>query len=106
MKDVQLMAQLHDAVLIQYADDPAVERRVIARARDLMTIPVMVTDIRLRGALTREMVIPVEASVGWNWAKVDKRDEKKNPDGLISYKGEDKRSRQVSPSTNLLKRTM
>lgn len=104
--DVDLLGQLHDAILIQYDDDPTVERRVIAAAIDLMTIPVMVTDIRLRGAQTREMVIPVDVSVGWNWAKVDKRDVKKNPDGLLSYKGEDKRRRLVSPGTELLKRMM
>ncbi len=106
LKEVDLMGQLHDAILFQYDDDPATERRVIARARDLMTIPVNVTDIRLRGALTREMVIPVEASVGWNWAKVDKRDSLKNPDGLLTYKGKDERKRLVSPSTNVLKRIM
>ena len=105
-EEVELLGQLHDAILFQYDDDPAVERRVIARAIDLMTIPVMVTDVRLRGALTREMVIPVEASVGWNWAKVDKRDAGKNPDGLLTYKGVEKRTRLVSPSTELLKRVM
>jgi DNA polymerase I-like protein with 3'-5' exonuclease and polymerase domains len=104
--EVQLLGQLHDAILIQYDDDPAVERRVIACAIALMTIPVMVTDVRLRGAETREMVIPVDASVGWNWAKVDKRDAGKNPDGLLTYKGGDKRRRLVSPSTELLKRVM
>ena len=104
--DVDLLGQLHDAILIQYDDDPTVERRVIATAIDLMTIPITVTDIRLRGALTREMTIPVDVSVGWNWAKVDRKDAKKNPDGLLSYKGEDKRRRLVSPSMELLKRTM
>ena len=103
--DVDLLGQLHDAILIQYDDDPAAERRVIARAIDLMTIPVMVTDIRLRGAETREMTIPVDVSVGWNWAKAD-RDLKTNPDGLLNYKGEEKRTRLVSPSTSLLQRIM
>ncbi len=97
-----LLSQLHDAILIQYDDDPAVERRVIARAKELMTVPVQVTDMRLRDAKTREMVIPVDATVGWNWAKASKD----NPDGLVPYGVKPERTRQVFPSTNLLQRVM
>lgn len=97
-----LLSQLHDAILIMYIDDPAVERRVIARAIELMTIPIQVTDIRLRGAVTREMTIPVDATVGWNWAKASEG----NPDGLIPYGKEIDRIRQVSPETDILKRVM
>ena len=102
LAEAVLLSQLHDAILIQYDDDPAVERRVIARAIALMTIPVQVTDIRHRGALTREMVIPVDATVGWNWAKASKD----NPDGLVSFGKNPERVRQVSPSTDLLQRIM
>ena len=97
-----LLSQLHDAILIQYDDDPDVERRVIARAIELMTIPIQVTDIRLRGAETREMVIPVDATVGWNWAKASKN----NLDGLIPYEKNSERTRLVSPETDLLQRVM
>lgn len=99
---VELLSQLHDAILIQYEDNPDVERRVIARATELMTIPVTITDIRLRGAETREMTIPVDATVGWNWAKASKD----NPDGLVSYGKNMDRVRLVSPKTSLLQRIM
>ncbi len=101
MPDVQLLAQLHDAVLIQYDDDPRVEQDVLGRAIVLMTIPVMVTDIARRGGVTRRMVIPVDASVGWNWGK-----SKHSPDGLKAYKVGDDRVRQVSPSDDIMKRKM
>ncbi len=101
MPEVDLLAQLHDAVLIQYDDDPETERRVIERAIDLMTIPVPVTDVIRRGGVTRTMTIPVDASVGWNWAK-----SKYSPDGLATYKGKDSRVRQFSPSDSIMKRVM
>ena len=106
LREAELLTQLYDAVLIQYDDDPDVERRVLTRAMDLMTIPVLVTDTRLRGAMTRTMTVPVEASVGWNWAKIDKRDPAKNPDGLITYAGSDTRVRQVSPEDEIRTRLM
>ena len=99
---VVLLSQLHDAILLMYLDDPAVERRVIARAIELMTIPVTILDIRLRGAVTREMTIPVDATVGWNWAKASEE----NIDGLVPYGKQTERMRQVSPETDLLKRVM
>ncbi len=97
-----LLSQLHDAILIQYDNDPNVERRVIARAIELMTIPIVVTDISLRSPKTREMTLPVDATVGWNWAKATED----NPDGLKSYGKDTSRVRQILPSTDFLKRTM
>ncbi len=94
---VHLLTQLYDAILIQYPDDPEVEKNVIAEAIKLMTIPVQVNDLRLKNSLTREMIVPVEASIGWNWAKRSNS----NPDGLISWKGEDIRTRQSSCELNL-----
>ena len=100
MRDlVELLMQLHDAILIQYDDDPGIEARVIAEASELMTIPISVTDSRYKGAETRTMIVPVEASVGWNWAKYHPET---NPDGLMTYDGSDERTRTAS----LLKRAM
>ena len=79
-QEVQLLAQLHDAILFEYDDDPETEAAVLGRAATLMTIPVRVTDTRLRGARTRQMVIPVDIVVGWNWAKYDPEG---NPGGLL-----------------------
>lgn len=104
MPEVDLLTQLYDAVLIQYKDDPNTEAKTIERAIQLLTIPIQVTETRYRDPKTRTMIVPVEASVGWNWAKM-KRDGG-NPDGLITFRGTDSRTRQVSPSTDLLKRMM
>lgn len=106
LPEVELLAQLHDAVLIQYDDDHGVEQDVIQRARDLMTIAVWITDMRRRDHARRSMTIPTDATVGWNWAKIG-RGPGKNPDGLRGYDGvRDIRQRQVLPGTDLLKRIM
>ena len=74
--DFQILAQVHDAILVQYKRDED-----LLRAVDLMTIPVRVGD--------RTMTIPVGITVGYNWAKADPK--KKifadgNPGGLVDWK--------------------
>ena len=101
--EVELLGQLHDAILIMYQDDPFTEKWIINRVTELMTIPVLVKDTKLRDSRERTMIIPVEAAVGWNWAKYN---EKGNPDGLLKYGKLQKRQRLVSPSTDLLARLM
>lgn len=84
---VQLLAQVHDAILIQYPEH--LEDEIIPEV--LATIP---HSLYARG---REVIIPCEAETGWNWAK---KDDKKvfysdgNPDGLVGYHGTDSRTRQ------------
>jgi len=102
-KYVILLAQLHDAILFSYSDDPETERKVIKEITALMIIPIQVTAIRKKNPKTRTMIIPVDATVGWNWAKYDKDT---NPDGVLSYEKSRGRTRQVSPGTSLLKRIM
>jgi DNA polymerase I-like protein with 3'-5' exonuclease and polymerase domains len=59
--DVQLMAQVHDALLHQFPkSDFALEREVLKR----MVMPIPVTDFRGK---TRIMTIGVETAVGHNW---------------------------------------
>jgi len=95
--EVQLLTQLYDAILIQY--DEELEEEVIKKAMELMTIPVEVEDLRYRDARVRTMIVPVEASVGWNWAKIGDN----NPDGLATFHGRDARTRQNELVTDLLK---
>lgn len=60
-EQLQLLAQVHDALLFQY---PKGELANVRRMLQLMSIPVPVTDIH---GITRIMRIGVEAAVGRNW---------------------------------------
>lgn len=55
---IELLAQIHDAALFQY--DPREEDEVLAEVVRLMRTEVQVGK--------RTLVIPSEATVGWNWA--------------------------------------
>lgn len=69
---LQLLAQVHDALLHQYpAGDYALERRLL----QLMRIPIPVTDFQ---GTTRIMTIGVETATGKNWGHVSKD----NPYGI------------------------
>lgn len=94
--EVDLLTQLYDAILIEYDED--LENEVIPRVMELMSIPVPVTDTRRVGAETRTMLIPVDASVGWNWGKFHPQ---KNPDGLKGFTGHDERQRSSDPTQDI-----
>lgn len=69
---VELLAQVHDALLHQFpADRMDLEHKLL----ELMKIPVPVTDFR---GVTRVMTIGVEAAVGKNWGHASKE----NPYGI------------------------
>lgn len=71
-EDVQLLAQVHDALLHQFPDGRMdLEKRVV----DYMSMPVPVTDYR---GNTRVMTIGVETAVGKNWGHAGKD----NPHGI------------------------
>ena len=89
-----LLSQLHDAILTQFKEED--EEEAIAELKEMLTIPVQING--------REMVIPVEVLVGWNWAKYDKKKPERNPDGLKVCPGGDDRTRRISPSTPLMSR--
>lgn len=59
--EVQLLGQIHDAILFQF---PKGEYDYVRRAMELMTIPIPVTGVDDK---TRQLVIATEAAVGNNW---------------------------------------
>jgi len=75
---IQVLAQVHDAILIQYPQELETElvQKVIALGRTEVQFP------------CGTMVIPVSAQTGWNWAKY----KDSNPYGMKKFKGDDKRS--------------
>ena len=75
---VEILAQIHDAILIQYPAEIETEiiPKITALGRTEVSFP------------CGTMVIPVSAQVGWNWAKASKH----NPNGLLKYKGNDDRT--------------
>lgn len=78
-KSLTLCGQVHDAILVQYKN--YAENVVIPKALQLMEIPVKVGK--------REMLIEVDAAVGYNWAKADPKHKifaDGNPGGLASWR--------------------
>lgn len=75
MPEVQLLAQVHDAVYFQLPDrSPAYESAVVQKALGLI-------EIELQHA-GRSFVIPGEAKVGYNWGLYNAE---MNPDGLKKW---------------------
>lgn len=71
--NVQLLGQIHDALLGQCDEAEAIP--TMKRVYELMSIPVPVTDIK---GVTRWMTIEPELAIGRNW----KHAGKENPEGL------------------------
>lgn len=87
---MELLAQVHDAVLVQYREED--ETEVLPKAQRLMEIPIAVDE--------RLVIIPTEALTGWNWNKGSPA----NPDGLMKWTGPDGRTRTYNQSQSLLDR--
>lgn len=85
---VHLLAQVHDAILFQYPETE--EASLIPALCSVMEVPFAVAG--------REIVIPTEAAVGWNWGYGSP----KNPDGMKKYAGPDSRTRTENPEARLL----
>lgn len=85
---VQMLAQIHDAILIQYPEKD--EDKIIPQVLDLITVPIPLGN--------RDLIIPSEAQVGWNWNHKSEN----NPDGLSEFTGHDDRIRTRSAETSLL----
>lgn len=99
-----LLLQVHDAILVQYDEDK--EDETLPKLLEGIIVPV-----GLEGG--RTLVIPSEAKVGWNWAnfvpefdKEGKPNKDFNPDGLMKYKGHDKRARSENTETSILDRVV
>jgi DNA polymerase I-like protein with 3'-5' exonuclease and polymerase domains len=71
--EIELLAQIHDALLWQYPE--ADEEEVLLRAGQIMRIPLSITDIYGK---TRIATVGTEAAVGWNWGHVNEH----NPRGI------------------------
>ena len=92
LPEVQIMAQVHDAILIQYDEE---------REEETLTqvLPLMATPLTAGGLI---VVIPSDVAVGWNWSKWSER----NPDGLKSHRvgKPDVRARKEHPDASALDR--
>ena len=78
------LAQVHDAILIQYPEEK--EAEIIPQALELIT-----SRLDING---RSMTIPCEAEIGWNWGKYSS----KNLNGIKAWRGHDDRTRIPTPS--------
>ena len=79
--DVQILLNLHDAVLGQVRIDKADE--LLPQVLECLHFPFPVTDIKGK---SREIVIPFDVEVGYNWLKAGP----KNPDGLKKWRPDGK----------------
>jgi DNA polymerase-1 len=91
---VQLLLQVHDAILIQYPESE--EDSILPQVLQTIQVPVELSH-------GRQLIIPSEAKVGWNWASWSEQ----NVDGLKKYKpGADNRRRERTPPTSKLDRLL
>jgi len=77
---VQLLLQIHDAILVQLPNE--LEEEIIPWLRRTIEVPLQLS----RGRLLR---IPFEVKTGWNWNDYSEN----NVDGLKKYNGHDTRKR-------------
>jgi len=78
-----LMAQDHDATTWMYPEE--MEDEVVPKLQRMLAVEVPLNNGRL-------LAIPYDCQLGWNRGKYDAR---KNPNGLVNYKGHDNRQRQT-----------
>ena len=78
MPQVQLLAQVHDAVYFQFRETEN-EAAIVSQALELIAnIPLTHNG--------RTFLVPGEAKVGWNWGSQDPKKPELNPDGLVKWK--------------------
>ena len=75
--DVQILLNLHDAVLGQVRIEKA--DQLLPEILECLNFPFPITDIK---GVTREIVIPFDVELGYNWGKASD----KNPDGLKKWR--------------------
>lgn len=91
----ELLMENHDSILVQYPEEK--EDEIVPKILELLRYP-----IQLKHG--RTLTIPYGCKTGWNWGEFN-TDPKKgpiNPDGLKSYKPNDKRTR--APEVHILDR--
>lgn len=88
---VRLMAQLHDAVLVEFPDEPKHEAEVASYVTSLMR-----TELQAGG---KTFVIPNDFSSGWNWGKFNDNPKRGpiNLHGVKKLKGVETRTRPPEP---------
>lgn len=76
---VQLLAQVHDAILLQFPEKE--ESDIVPRLVEAMRVTTHITDFN---GVQRQCEIPVEIATGWNWGKRNTKAERGrlNPRGL------------------------
>jgi DNA polymerase I len=89
--DCQLLMQNHDSILVQYPQEK--EDEVIPKILKQLNYPVKLKH-------DRTLIIPYGCKTGWNWGEFNEA----NPDGLKSYKPNDKRAR--TPEVSFLDRKL
>jgi DNA polymerase I len=87
--DCQLLMQNHDSILIQYPEEKEDETIRKVQSQLFHELPLK---------HNRTLTIPYGCKTGWNWGDFSES----NPDGLRSYKSEDKRKR--TPEVHILDR--
>lgn len=91
MPQVQLLAQVHDALYFQYPEHLD-ETAIISEALSHF-------DLEFTHESGHKLIVPGEAKVGWNWGNFDPET---NPDGLAKWKGKkDERTRTPFMSQKL-----
>jgi len=86
LPEIQLLAQVHDAIVFQFPEER--ERELVARARDLCLIPVTAESIIVPNEM-KTLTIPIECKTGWNWASSEIKTSRgviKNPGGMMKWK--------------------
>lgn len=99
LSQVQLLLQIHDAILVEYPEE--IEDEVIPLLCKTIEVPVELNH-------GRRLIIPSDAQVGWNWGKASKpcppgcdkkhlhiTEETANPFGLKGFSGHDDRKRKL-----------
>lgn len=82
MPEVQLLAQVHDAVYFQFPEELRKED-VVTKAQELLTLP-------LTAPNQRRFIVPTEAKLGYNWGNYGYPDAERgiperNPKGLRKF---------------------
>jgi len=77
----------HDGFTWQFPDDRDLELKLCSEIKSLADVPITLNGFTLK--------IPIEISLGWNWASAEKPpyDKNTNPDGLMKWRGSDGRTR-------------
>jgi hypothetical protein len=82
MPNVQLLAQVHDAVYFQFKDTED-KAKVVAQAQELLELPLIAPN-------QRRFVVPTEAKLGYNWgnyvpADAERGTPERNTKGLRKF---------------------